>query len=141
WVSRPGLFHQPPLVAAVVVLIRAGVHVAQLRALGRVPVAAYLDIQLLQSRPIVRFEEVVEYLRSLGLDVVHEQRGRSAAATHRADSRIGAPGASAIDGDGLGKGTATHAEDPHDRGGEEDEANTCRSSTHGQYPSACYLNL
>jgi hypothetical protein len=134
-VSLLCLFHQPPLVAAVVVFVRLGVHVAQLRALGRIPVTGDLDIQLLQGRPVVGLEEVVENLRALGLKVVPEERGSCAAASHRADSVIGAPGAGAINRDGLGKSVGSEAEKPRcERTGQKNQSNAHRGCGHERLP-------
>ena len=67
------LLHQPPLVAAPVVLVVAGAHVARLGAVGRVHVAADLDFEMLERGPEVRLEKEVEDLAALGFRVIDEE--------------------------------------------------------------------
>ena len=104
---------------------------------------SHLDVQLLQSRPVVRLEEVIENLQSLGFDVVHEQRGglrrhhsprrclhRCARSRRHRWVMVWARASPLVLKDIL-----------IDRAVKRTKANTCRSSTHGQYPSGCYLSL
>jgi hypothetical protein len=93
--------------------------VARLGALDRVAVAADLDIELLYPGAEVRFEQVVENLRALRLDVIVEQHRRSAAA-HGADSFVLFSRVRAVDGDGL-RGIRVQAEEDREADGEPTE--------------------
>ena len=76
-----GLGHEPPLVAAAIVLIVPGAHVRRFGPLGGVPVAALFDVKRLHGGGKLRFEEDVENLAALRLRIILEQhRGGTSAA-------------------------------------------------------------
>jgi len=81
-----GLAHEPPFVAAPVIKVVAGVHVAGLGALGGVAIARHLDEEGAEGGAELGFEEEVEDLVALGLGIIFEQHGGGAAATDGADA-------------------------------------------------------
>ena len=101
-VARAGLLHEPPLVAAVVVLIGCGVAVAGLGPVGGVHVGPDLDLEDLDAGAVVGLEEVVEGLAALRLGIVDQQARVAAATADGADAVEDTTGAGGIDDDGLG---------------------------------------
>ena len=79
------LLHEPPLVAARVVLFLVCMHVAGLAAVGRVHVPADFHLKMLKARAEVRLEEIVQNLAALWLGIIYEQT-RGGARAHRADA-------------------------------------------------------
>ena len=100
-ISGFGLFHQPPLITAVIVFVRSRVHVARLRTVGGVHVGANFHLEDLQAGPIVRLEQIVENLAAIGLGVVDQEPGVPASAADSADAIEDSPGAGGVDGNGL----------------------------------------
>ena len=101
-VARLGLLHEPPLVAAVVVLVGSGMHVAGLGTVGGVHVCADLDLEDLDAGAVVGLEEIVENLAALGLGIVDEKARVATAAADGSDSVEDAAGTGCVDDDGLG---------------------------------------
>ena len=85
-VAALGLLHQPPLVAALVVLLLPDVHVRRLGTLGGLGVTADLDLEDVEGGAEVRDEEVVEDLLQVGAAVGGEKLRRGAAPGEAADA-------------------------------------------------------
>ena len=85
-IARLGLLHEPPLVAAVVILVGGGVHVAGLGPVGGVHVGADLDLEDLHAGAVVGLEEIVENLAALRLGIIDEQARVAATAADGADT-------------------------------------------------------
>ena len=79
-VAQLGLLHQPPLIAARIVLIARAPHMGGFRAIGGVLVAADFDLQMLDVGAVVGFKEIVQDLAALGLRIVDQQSRRRAGA-------------------------------------------------------------
>mmetsp|Transcript_35386 Transcript_35386/g.92564 ORF Transcript_35386/g.92564 Transcript_35386/m.92564 type:complete len:322 (-) Transcript_35386:187-1152(-) len=73
WLPLLRLFHQPPLVAAVVILVASVVHVGRLSALGRICVTAHFNLEDVEVKTKVGQEEKVQNVAGSRRVVVHEQ--------------------------------------------------------------------
>src|SRR5450432_910307 len=91
------MFHQPPFIAAIIVLISATTHVAGFGSVGRIRITANFDLQDLQAGSIVWLKEVIKDLGLLGGRVVEEQARGSASAAETANAIEGASTTCTID--------------------------------------------
>ncbi len=101
-IARLGLFHEPPLVAAVVILVAGGVHVAGLGPVGGVHVRTDLDLEDLHAGTVVGLEKIVENLAPLRLGIVDEQARVASAAADGSDTVEDSARTGGVDDDGLG---------------------------------------
>ena len=98
------LAHDPPFIAAEVVLVVSGMHVAGLGALRRA-VAGHLDEEGLQRSAEFGLEEHVQHLAPLRFGIVLQQDRGGPAAAHRADAVEALAAGVALEFHGLvGKG-------------------------------------
>src|ERR1019366_5887443 len=67
------LFHEPPFVAARVVLVGTATHVAGFSSVRRIGIAANFNFENVQACAIVWFEEITEDLGLLCSGIVEEQ--------------------------------------------------------------------
>src|SRR5579875_2755726 len=128
------LLHQPPLIAAMIVLIGAATHMAGLRPIRRIRIAADLDLENMQAGPIARFEEIIKYPALLARWIVKERAQGAPAATDSAKAHKSEPCAQAINRDRLhggrvGEGCAPFA------------GNSCKCRARGELQKTASIDI
>src|SRR5438552_17128850 len=94
-----GLLHEPPFIAARIVLIGAAAHVAGFSSVRRIGIAADFNLENLQACAIIWLEKIIEDLGLLHCGIVEEQARGTTTGTHATDSIKSASAACSINSD------------------------------------------